>query len=128
VFGAIRRAVDNPNYPMDVLDAGVTSFRAQTELHGEYAELRYGAALGAAIAFYNHSDLARAEVWACRALLDFARPDVLVLLGEIALGRGDRQGATQWFKAACAVDDVPHPHRNVGLTERRRERLKEALR
>jgi hypothetical protein len=127
VFGTIHRAVDDPNYPMDKLDAAITDFRSQLEVHGEDAELRYGSALGTAVAFYNHGDLARAEMWACRALLDFARPDVLVLLGEIATGRGDKPGAVQWFKAACAVDDVPHPHRNVGLTERRWVRLEEVL-
>lgn len=127
IFQAIRTAVEKPSN-LDVLDSAITDFRAHLEPHGQDVEHRYGAALGLAIASFNHGDLPRAELWACRALLDYPRADVFVLLGEIAAARGDTQNAIQWMKAANVVEDVPGRHRYPSLVDKRAVRLLELQR
>jgi hypothetical protein len=118
VFGAVRTAIERPSN-MNAVEALVEDFRARLDPHSVSATHRYGAAMATSVAFFNHADLARAELWACRALLDFARPDAMAMLGQVACARGDEEAALQWYKAACAVDDTPNRYRFPDLVDGR---------
>lgn len=124
VFGVLRTASERL-IDMNAVEELVTDFRSRLDPHSLASTQRYGAAMATAVAFYNHDDLARAELWAARAMLDFARPDAMALLGEVASLRGDTEEAVQWFKAACAVDDTPHRYRWADLVNNRHQRLAE---
>ncbi len=124
VFQTIRTAIGRP-VNMNVVEEIVTDFRARTDMHSLSSVHRYGSAMGTAVAFFNHADLPRAELWACRALLEYARPDAMALLGEIAEARGDTEEAVQWLKASCAVDDTPNRYRYPDLIDGRQARLAE---
>ncbi len=102
----------------------VTNFRAQSVPHSIASDERYGAALMLSVAYFNRGDYANANVWACRALLDFARPDAFCLLGEIAEARDDIEEAVRWYKLACTAEDVPQRYRIGPLIDGRHERLR----
>lgn len=128
VFSAVRKAIGQPS-DMRAVDDVVTDYRSRLEPHSISSTERYGIAMATAVAHFNHENYLDAEVWACRALMDFARPDALCMLGECADARGDVENALQWYEAACAMEDVADRHRFTELVQRRfsrRDELKEA--
>ncbi len=129
VFTVVRKAIEQPS-DMRAIDGVVTDYRSRLEPHSIASTERYGIALATAVAHFNHENYADAEVWACRALMDFARPDALCMLGECADARGDVENALQWYEAACAMEDVPDRYRFTELVKRRfnrRDELKAAM-
>jgi len=124
IFTAVRKAIERPT-DMQPIDEAVTDFRSRLEPHSIASSERYGIALATAVAHFNHEHLVDAEMWACRAMLDFCRPDAMCLMGEAADARGDIETAFQWYKAACAIDDVPDRYRFPDLVQRRFVRLEE---
>lgn len=124
VFGAVRAAIERPS-DMGAIDAVVADFRSRLEPHSLASSERYGIAMATAVAHFNHEQWADAELWACRAMLDFCRPDAMCLLGECAAERGDVEEAVQWYKAACAIEDVPDRYRFPVLVNKRHDRLAE---
>src|SRR5574341_247100 len=117
VFRAMQEAITRP-VDMGVVEELALDFRGRTKPHGLMNDERHGVALMTAAAFYNHSDLERAEVWACRALAEHARPEAFALLGEIAAARGDVEEALQWYRAACAAATFPTRYRLGRLSDR----------
>jgi glycosyltransferase involved in cell wall biosynthesis len=128
VFSVVRKAIAQPS-DMRAIDEVVTDYRSRLEPHSISSTERYGVAMATAVAHFNHENYVDAEVWACRAMLDFARPDALCLMGECADARGAAEDALQWYEAACAMADVPDRYRFPELVENRfsrRDELKEA--
>lgn len=124
IFKVVRDAIDRPT-DMVAVDEVVTDFRSRLEPHSLSSSERYGIAMATAAAHFNHEQYTKAEVWACRAMIDFGRPDAMCLLGECADARGDAEEAVQWYKAACAMEDVPDRYRFPELVSKRFERLAE---
>jgi hypothetical protein len=103
----------------------VEDFRRKFPLHSMASDERYGLAMAISAAYYNGGQMHEAEKWACRALLDFARPDAFCMLGEAAAARGDLEEAVRWYRVACAADDVPHRYRQGAVIHMRASRLRE---
>lgn len=120
----VGRAVVQPAV-MPPIARAVEEFRGVVAPHSQDALYRYALAMGMGLAYWNREDTARAEQWACRALLDYPRPDALALLGETADARGDVEEAVEWYRAACAVSDRPNRYRIAGLIDKRYERRDE---
>lgn len=113
--------------PVDIrpIARAVEEYRGSTTAHTPDSLVRYALAMGLGIAYWNRDDLARAEQWACRALLDYPRPDAFALLGEVADARGDVEEAVEWYRAACAVGDRPNRYRVNSLVDNRYDRRNE---
>ena len=116
-FRAVQAAIERPS-DMNAIEESVIEFRSRTDPHGSLNDERHGIALMTAAAFYNHGDLVRAEIWACRALAEHARPEAFALLGEIADSRGDVEEALQWYRAACAAVTFPTRYRLGQIADR----------
>lgn len=126
VFSAVRKAIEQPS-DMRAIDEVVTDYRSRLEPHSISSTERYGIAMATAVAHFNHEHYADAEVWACRAMMDFARPDALCLMGECADARGAAEDALQWYEAACVMEDVADRYRFPSLVQNRFKR-RDALR
>lgn len=128
VFAVVRKAIEQPS-DMRAIDELVVDYRSRLEPHSISSTERYGIAMATAVAHFNHENYADAEVWACRALADFARPDPLCLLGECADARGAAEDALQWYEGACAMEVVADRYPFPELTQNRfnrRDELKAA--
>jgi len=129
VFSVVRKAIAQPS-DMRAIDEVVTDYRSRLEPHSVSSTERYGIAMATAVAHFNHENHLDAEVWACRAMMDFARPDALCLMGECADARGASEDALQWYEAACAMEDVADRYRFPELVQNRfnrRDELKRAV-
>lgn len=124
VFHAVRSAIERPSN-LQAIDTLVTDYRSRLEAHSLSSSVRYGIAMATAVAHFNHGDYPGAELWAARAMLDFSRPDAMCLMGECADARDDIEEAVQWYKAACAIEDVPDRYRFPQLVNARFDRLSE---
>lgn len=83
----------------------VEDFRLRVEPHDPvHASARVYLAIYAAIFLARGGDLARAEMWAVRALLDGPNVDAFVLLGDLARAQKDLQRARGWYECACACE------------------------
>jgi hypothetical protein len=83
----------------------VEDFRLRAEPNSITAFQRLWLALGIAFRYYNLGQLAEANRWACRALLDGPVIAAFCLLGDIAEDELDLERARNWYEAACAVTD-----------------------
>lgn len=81
----------------------IEDFRLRTEPHGPLADERIWAALSIAFRYYNEDNLAEADRWAVRALLDGPSMTAFCLLGDVAEGQGDLERARIWYECACAT-------------------------
>lgn len=97
-------------------------FRFRAEVHGPLAAERAYLALGVATLHYSADDLAQAEVWAQRALLDGPRIEPFCMLGDIAEDRGDLAAALLWYECACIVPDTER-QKWTDIISRRQGRL-----
>jgi hypothetical protein len=127
VFSVVRKAIAQPA-DMRAIDDVVTDYRSRLEPHSIASTERYGVALATAVAHFNHENYVDAEVWACRALMEYARPDALCLLGECADARGAAEDALQWYEAACAMEVVADRYPFPELTQNRFKRRDELKR
>lgn len=100
----------------------VEDYRLRIEPHSILADERALTALALAFRFYHEDNLAQAELWALRALLDGPRVVAFCLLGDIAEEQGDLRRACGWYEAACSQTqsaNLDWP----GITEMRQGRL-----
>jgi len=81
----------------------VEDFRLRVEPHSLLGDERIWAALSIAFRYYNEDNLAEAERWAIRALLDGPSMTAFCLLGDVAEGQGDLPRALAWYECACAT-------------------------
>jgi Glycosyl transferase family 2/Glycosyl transferases group 1 len=109
------------------VDASVLRFRELAPAVPQLVDSRVGLALTTAFRYYAADDLPRARTWALRAMADEASVVAMCLLGEIALGEDDLEGAERWYTAACALEPVPSRYGDGRLVEGREERLAEIL-
>ena len=100
----------------------VEDYRLRIEPHSVLADERAITALTLGFRFYYEDNLAQAEVWALRALLDGPRVAAFCLLGDIAEEQCDLLRAQGWYEAACAIT-TPEKIDWPGVTEMRWGRL-----
>jgi hypothetical protein len=100
----------------------VEDYRLRIEPHSVLADERAITALTLGFRFYYEDDLAQAEVWALRALLDGPRVAAFCLLGDIAEEQCDLPRARGWYEAACSIT-TPERVDWPGVTEMRWGRL-----
>lgn len=116
----------------DDLEHGIQlaeQFRLVVEPHDSAHKFqRVHLALCISVCLLQRDDIARAEMWAVRALLDGPSIEAFTLLGLMARDREDRQLALQWFEAACAI--TPDPQNTYSMVELGQLRLptRDALR
>jgi hypothetical protein len=100
----------------------VEDYRLRIEPHSVLADERAITALTLGFRFYYEDNLAQAEVWALRTLLDGPRIAAFCLLGDIAEEQCDLPRARGWYEAACAIT-TPERVDWPGVTEMRWGRL-----
>lgn len=123
VLVAAVQAVSSADLP--AADSTVLRFREMAPATPALIDSRVGLALGLAFRYYAADDLPRARTWALRAMADEASVAAMCLLGEIALGEDDLEGAERWYTGACALEPVPSRYPDGGLAAGREERLNE---
>lgn len=123
VLIAAVHAVSSADLP--AADSTVLRFRELAPAAPALIDSRVGLALGLAFRYYAADDLPRARTWALRAMADEASVTAMCLLGEIALGEDDLEGAERWYAGACALAPVPSRYPDGGLAVGREERLDE---
>lgn len=105
----------------------IINFREKAPAHPHLTDHRVGLALGLAAKLYGVGDLPRARTWALRSMQDEARPEAMCLLGEIAMGENDVEGAHRWYESACVLDPVPSHYRLPELMKNRTQRADEII-
>jgi hypothetical protein len=80
-------------------------FRLRVEPNGPVREQRQWVALAVGERFYRDDDLAEANRWYCRVLLDGPFVPALCRLGDVAEQEGDLRRALRWYQAACAIEN-----------------------
>jgi tetratricopeptide (TPR) repeat protein len=80
-------------------------FRSRVYPNSVLMEQRQWVSLAVAFRYYNEDQLAEANRWSCRTLLDGPSLPAFCLLGDIAEDEGDLPRALRWYQAACAITE-----------------------
>jgi hypothetical protein len=93
-------------------------YRSRIGLHSILSHERVWIALAVAFRHYRDDEFEKAEMWACRALLDGPNTTAFCLLGDIAEDQGDLKRALGWYECAVA-QSIPDRMEWPGLTSLR---------